>query len=138
MNRRGLTLVEVSIVITIMAILAMIALPSMKLTVKRGDELELKRVLRNTREAIDRYYKQQEEINGGGIEALNYPKNFEAMIEAKVLRTIPVDPIAGKAEWRFISSTDDILSKETNGDNLWDLRSLSEDTAINETLYSSW
>ena len=138
MNKRGFTLVEISIVIVVMSILAMVALPSIKLTVKRRDEMELKRVLRKTRDAIDRYWKDQDKINSRGLDALKYPKDLETLVDKKYLRNIPTDPITGKKEWRFISSTDDKDSKVTNGDNVWDLRSTSEELAINGSKYSEW
>jgi len=138
MNKKGLTLVEVSIVVVIMSILAMIALPSVQLSVKRGDEIELKRVLRKTREAIDKYWENQNKITPGGIDGLKYPKDLQTLLDNKILRNLPVDPMTGEGEWHFISSTDDKDSKETNGDNIWNLRSISEDLAIDGTEYSTW
>ena len=138
MKDRGFTLIEVSIVMVVMSILAMVALPSVKLAVKRRDEMELRRVLRNTREAIDRYWRDKDRVSPGGIDALKYPKSLQVLVDEKYLRVIPIDPMSGKREWRIISSTDEPDSEETNGDNVWDIKSLSEGVAIDGSKYSEW
>lgn len=54
------------------------------------------------------------------------------------LRGMPVDPITGKAEWDFRSSYDAPDSTSWGGENLFDVRSKSKDTALNGEKYSDW
>ncbi|MFN2498953.1 MAG: prepilin-type N-terminal cleavage/methylation domain-containing protein [Pyrinomonadaceae bacterium] len=54
------------------------------------------------------------------------------------LRSIPVDPITGKAEWDFRSCYDNIDSNSWGGENVFDVRSKSKDVALNGEKYSDW
>ncbi|HEX3281769.1 MAG TPA: type II secretion system protein [Pyrinomonadaceae bacterium] len=54
------------------------------------------------------------------------------------LRSIPVDPITGKAEWDMRSCYDSIDSSSWGGENVFDIRSKSKDTALNGEKYSDW
>ena len=54
------------------------------------------------------------------------------------LRGLPIDPITGKAEWEFRSSYDSPDSGSWGGENLFDVRSKSKDTALNGEKYSDW
>lgn len=137
-NRSGLTLVELAVVLTVLTIIAGVALPAVQMNVRRADELELKASLRTMRDAIDRCFRERDEISPGGIDALKYPKNLDQLVAEKYLRSIPRDPFTGTAEWRTISSTDDTESRESNEDNVWDVRSLSEEVGIDGTEVSQW
>ena len=54
------------------------------------------------------------------------------------LRGIPVDPITGKAEWDFLSCYDAPDGGSWGGENIFDVRSKSKDTALNGEKYSDW
>ena len=54
------------------------------------------------------------------------------------LRGMPIDPITGKAEWDFRSSYDAHDSASWGGENLFDVRSKSKETALNGEKYSDW
>lgn len=56
----------------------------------------------------------------------------------RFLRKIPVDPITGMAEWGFRSISDDPSSMSWGGSNVFDVYSLSMDTALDGTRYSDW
>lgn len=137
-SRRGLTLVELAIVLGVLSILAGIALPAVRMNVRRADELELRSSLRQMREAIDRCFRERDEASPGGIDALKYPASLAQLVEEKYLRSIPRDPFSGKAEWRTISSTDGPDSRESNGDNVWDVRSTSEELGLDGTPLAEW
>jgi general secretion pathway protein G len=138
LNRRGITLIEVAIVMVVLGIMASVALPAVRMSVVRSDELALKRELRQIREAIDRYFTDRDEESPDGIDALKYPPSLTELVEKRYLRRIPLDPMTNKAEWRLISSTDDPDSKVTNGDNVWDVRSLSEERSLDDQPYGEW
>ena len=54
------------------------------------------------------------------------------------LRAIPIDPTTGKAEWDFRSCYDTYDSTSWGGENVFDVRSKSKDTALNGERYSDW
>lgn len=54
------------------------------------------------------------------------------------LRSIPVDPMTGKAEWNLRSSYDAADASEWGGENVFDVRSKSEATALDGSKYSEW
>lgn len=54
------------------------------------------------------------------------------------LRGLPIDPMTGKADWEFRSSYDPADASSWGGENLFDVRSKSKDTALNGERYSDW
>ena len=54
------------------------------------------------------------------------------------LRAIPVDPMTGKAEWDMRSCYDDSDAGSWGGENVFDVRSKSKETALNGEKYSDW
>ncbi|HEV7903224.1 MAG TPA: type II secretion system protein [Pyrinomonadaceae bacterium] len=61
-----------------------------------------------------------------------------ALKKKTYLRKIPVDPITGKAEWGMRSCYDSPESGSWGGENVFDVYSLSQDTALNGQKYSDW
>jgi general secretion pathway protein G len=56
----------------------------------------------------------------------------------RYLRSIPVDPITGEAEWDLRSTYDAADASEWGGENVFDVRSKSKATALNGEKYSEW
>ena len=54
------------------------------------------------------------------------------------LRELPVDPMTGKADWKFRSSYQDKDSDNWDEVNVFDVRSSSDDEAMNGEKYSEW
>jgi general secretion pathway protein G len=54
------------------------------------------------------------------------------------LRNIPVDPMTGEASWELRSCYDAVDSGSWGGENVFDVRSKSKDTALNGEKYSDW
>ncbi|HKY30305.1 MAG TPA: type II secretion system protein [Pyrinomonadaceae bacterium] len=54
------------------------------------------------------------------------------------LRAIPVDPMTGKTEWDLRSCYDASDAGSWGGENVFDVRSKSRDTALNGEKYSDW
>jgi len=139
--KNGFTLIELVIVMVVLAILASVAIPLARVSVKKGKELELRQGLRIMRQAIDKYkenydkhlYKKEEEIDRSG-----YPKTLDELVEKKVLRRIPIDPFTGKADWITRSYTDDPESSMSDGKDVFDIISASEGVALDGTKYSEW
>ena len=54
------------------------------------------------------------------------------------LRSIPIDPMTGQADWEFRSCYDDPGAESWGGENIFDVRSKSRGTALNGEKYSDW
>jgi len=147
----GFTLLELVVTATVLMILASVAVPLARNGLKRQQELELRRDLREMRSAIDDYKKQaeQQKIKAPPVEANFYPESLEVLVEGvpatgslkrKVhfLRRIPVDPFTGKAEWGLRNSNDDANSTSWGGGHVYDVYSLSHGTGMNGIPYRDW
>ena len=143
----GLTLVELIICVAIVAILASAAIPIARFQVKREKERELRRDLWEMRDAIDRY-KDAADKGAMQIKAdsLGYPPDLETLVngvdiqdkKVKFLRRIPVDPMTGNTEWGLRSNQDDADSDSFGGQNVFDVHTKSQGTALDGTKYSTW
>ncbi len=143
----GLTLVELIITITIVAILASAALPIARFEVKREKERVLRRELWEVRDAIDRY---KDAADKGAFQtkadSFGYPPDLETLVngvtvqdkKVKFLRKIPTDPLMDSAEWGLRSNQDDADSDTWGGQNVFDLHTKSSGTALDGTKYSTW
>lgn len=143
----GLTLVELIVVVAILSVLATAAVPIARFQVKREKERELRRDLWEIRGAIDRY-KDAADKGAFQVKAdsLGYPPDLETMVKGvdvqgkkvRFLRRIPVDPMTGTAEWGMRSNQDDPDSDSFGGQNVFDVYSKSQATALDGTKYSTW
>jgi general secretion pathway protein G len=143
----GLTLVELIITVTIIAILATAALPVARFQVKRQKERELRRDLWEMRDAIDKY---KDAADRGGfqikVDSQGYPPDLESLVDGvdvqqkkvRFLRRIPVDPMTGSADWGLRSNQDDPDTDSWGGQNVFDVYSKSYGTAIDGTKYKTW
>ena len=152
MSRQGgFTLLELVVTATVLMILASVAVPLARNGVKRQQELELKRSLREMRLAIDEYKKQaeQQKIKAPPAEANFYPESLDILVEGvpvtgslsrkvKLLRRIPVDPFTGKNEWGLRNTRDDANSTSWGGGHVYDVFSLSQATGMNGIPYRDW
>ena len=151
----GLTLIEVIIAMTILAILASAVIPLAATTVRRTREIELRRSLREMRTAIDQYkidydraVKEKKIIPTLGD--TGYPKELEELVtgddwgdlypyKRKYLRRIPRDPFDANEEgWGLRSMADDPDSLSWGGDDVFDVYSQSTETGLDGTPYNTW
>jgi len=145
----GMTLLELIIACSILVILASAALPVARYSIVRGKESELRRDLREMKDAIDRYkdLADQQKIRVE-VGSENYPPDLDTLVkgvqvgtaEKKVrfLRKIPVDPMTGHADWGMRCVTDDPDSVSWCGKNVFDVYSKSQGTALDGSKYSDW
>jgi general secretion pathway protein G len=144
---QGFTLIELIVATAILAILTSMALPLARLTIKREREKELRYDLWQMRDAIDRY---KDAADRGAFQikvgSQGYPPDLDTLVNGvdvagkkiRFLRRIPVDPMTGKAEWGLRSMQDDPDSDSWGGDNVFDVYSKSEGTALDGTKYKEW
>jgi general secretion pathway protein G len=146
-GQQGLTLVELIVTVAILAILASAAVPLARFQVKREKEKELRYELWQMRDAID-HYKDAADKHAfmTKVDSQNYPPDLDTLVKGvdaqgkklKFLRRIPVDPMTGKPEWTMRSMQDDPNSDSWGGQNLFDVASKSQGTALDGTKYSDW
>ena len=144
---KGFTFIELLIVVAILALLASVALPLAEVTVQRNKEQDLRRTLREIREAIDAYKLAADE---GRIERQadksGYPPTLAVLAEGVAdkrtgqtlyfLRRVPRDPI-GESDWglRSYQSPPDAPQP---GDDVFDVYSRSADPGLNGIPYKDW
>lgn len=156
---KGFTLIELIVTITIVAILASVAMPMLQMSVQRSKENELRTNLRQIREAIDAYKKATDEGRiKKDIEETGYPPNLEILVNGvvdekdinknklKFLRKIPLDPMTSATD----KNTDDLpnnwglrsYASEANepeqGTDVYDVYSQSPQIGINGIAYAKW
>ncbi len=148
----GFSLLELIITLTVLSILVVAAVPLTRNNIKREREFELKKNLRDIRQAIDRYKTDCERGMIGPLDRkVNdecYPPNIETLVEGitppntnrkiRYLRRMPRDPMTGKDEWGTRSIQDDPKSESSSSDNVFDVYSKSSETALNGTKYKDW
>lgn len=152
---RGVTLVELVAVSAILLVMAAVTLPVANTMVKRQKELELRRSLREIREAIDRFQFDVQRYPGirtnylGVSNEEGYPEELKWLYEGvdtgqgakeviKYLRRLPVDPITGDVEWGTRSSRDRPDALFSDGINIFDVYSTSDKVGLNGVPYSEW
>jgi general secretion pathway protein G len=143
----GLTLVELIVTVAILAILASAVIPLTTFEVKRAKERELRYDLWQMRDAID-HYKDAADRNAfiTKLDSYGYPPDLQTLVDGvdvqgkkvKFLRRIPVDPMTGKDEWGMRAMQDDANSDSWGGQNVFDVFSKSDGTALNGTKYNTW
>lgn len=147
-RQRGVTLIEMIAVITILLILMGAAMPVMKVSIRRQREVELRRDLWEMRAAIDRY-KDAADRNAFQIKlgSEGYPPDLDTLVNGveitggkklRFLRRIPVDPMTGNTDWGLRSMQDDPQSDSWGGQNVFDVYTKSTGTALNDTKYKDW
>jgi general secretion pathway protein G len=139
--------VELIITVAIVAILASTALPIARFQVKRQKERELRRDLWEMRDAIDHY---KDAADKGAFmtkaDSMNYPPDLQTLVDGvevqtkkvRFLRKIPVDPMTGDTDWGLRSNQDDVDSTSFGGQNVFDVYSKSNGTALDGTKYTTW
>ena len=156
-DRPGFTLIEMIITLSLVAILALSALPLGKMAVKRGNEIELQRALRLMREAIDAYKKLADEKKIEVEEDTEgYPLTLEDLVKGvevqekdakgkagakktvKFLRRIPKDPMTDSYDWGLRSYQDDFDSDVWGEENVYDVYTKSQAVALDGTKYKDW
>jgi len=92
-NQSGFTLIELLVVVTIIGILAGIALVNVRGAQKKAQEAALRADLHEMRKAIDDYYADKQK----------FPGDLNELVP-KYLRKIPADPITKAVDWETVQN----------------------------------
>lgn len=148
-KQRGFTLVELIVTVTVVAILAGLAIPLARNSIVRQKEVELRRVLREMRVAIDRY---KEACDLGlidcGEDTGGYPPSLRILVDGaeltsaeggllRLLRRIPIDPMTNSTNWGTRSYQDSPGLAGGSGD-VFDVYTRSDEIAMDGTRYADW
>jgi general secretion pathway protein G len=164
----GVTLLELLVTMTIVVILASVAMPLSKVSKKRAQEIELRQHLRMIRSAIDAFkleWNRDGEVLLGPVCMKNkltckdvtspygYPKSLDVLLGVKLtgeeatlrgtttrryLRGMPLDPLTGKADWMLRCYKDQPKPSSWCGEDVYDVMTHSEAAALDGTKYQDW
>lgn len=159
---RGLSLIELVVTMTILGILAAGVMPLTRMAAQRSKEIELRRNLRTIRSAIDEFKKKCDKVPANAPPPENclpfgYPKTLDMLLEGadfggvkaekiKFLRRKIYDPFRPPENnsddmwgWNLRSSVDKFDSSNWGKEDVFDVYSMSEGTALDgKTKYSEW
>ena len=122
----GFTLLELMIVISIIIILAAVALPQYQKTIMHARETVLKDDLFRMRSLIDQYAADKGKL----------PQSLDDLVTAGYIREVPKDPITDEKDWN-VATGEDPYSTE-GGSGVTDVHSSSSDVSTEGTPYSEW
>lgn len=168
MKEEGLTLLEILVTMTIVVILASVAMPLSKVSTKRVQEIELRQHLRTMRSAID-MFKLEWNRDGDALigpvcvknkltckevtSPYGYPKSLDMLLGVKLtgeeatvrgttvrryLRVLPADPLTGKPDWVLRCYKDQPKPSGWCGEDVYDVMTRSEAAALDGTKYQDW
>jgi len=126
-RRRGFTFIELVMVITILGTLVAIAIPVYQAQIQASKEAVLVHNLATLRERIDQYKADRDA----------YPPSLAALVEARYLREVPVDPMTDRAEWEEVFAEFDSERPEQEP-GVSDVHSFSAGVSSNGNSYSEW
>jgi general secretion pathway protein G len=149
-KNRGFTLIELIVTVMIISVLVGLAVPLARNSIKREKEFALRAALREIRTAIDKY----KDASDRGfimvkVDTEGYPEKLQVLVEGvqmvgqvdkklKFLRSIPKDPMTNSTEWGQRSYQDDPKMNSFGGQNVFDVYTKSEGTALDGTKYKEW
>jgi general secretion pathway protein G len=125
-HSRGFTLLELMIVITVIIILAAIALPQYQKTILATREAVLRDDLSKLRTLIDQFAADRQKL----------PQSLDELVSAGYMRELPKDPITGQADWTVTTGDDPNSSSGEQG--VTDVHSSSSDVSSEGTPYNEW
>ncbi len=127
--RRGFTLLELMVVITIILVLVTLAVPSYQQSILLAREAVLRDNLYTLRSLIDQYTLDKKEA----------PQALEDLVAEGYLRSLPKDPITSSNEtWVEEFAEDVFLSPDQTMSGIVDVRSGSEEISLDGTPYNTW
>ena len=156
--QRGVTLVELLVVLAIISILAVTAIPFAENGAQRRREFELRENLRTLRTAIDAFHADWKDgdiaQNDAAASEDGYPVTLQVLVDGvsgssadvaflRYLRRIPRNPFVARAvdpdeQWLYIGYRDALDAARWNGLDVYDLRAKTEKLALDGSRIADW
>jgi len=137
-RQAGFTLIELIVVVTIIGILAGLAISNVRYAQQKAREAALRHDLFEMRKAIDDYYADKQK----------YPDSLQALVADHYLRSLPKDPITQRADWIEVqqpTDPNDPNAVDTSGDSsqvatpgVYDIHSAAPGVGLDGTPYKDW
>ncbi len=127
-RRRGFTLIELMMVISIILILVSIAAPIYKTAILHAHEAVLRDDLFTMRSLIQQYTLDKQKA----------PQSLEDLVSAGYIKQIPKDPFTGTADTWVTDQEDVLLSVDQQQPGIVDVHSGASGSSSEGTAYSSW
>jgi general secretion pathway protein G len=153
-GQAGYTFIELLVVSAIVMLLASTVMPLARVTATRQREVELRRALREIRTAIDKYKDAADTQQIASLEikagSEGYPADLQVLVDGvavqndatgrklKFLRRIPVDPMTHSTDWGKRSYQDEADATRWGGQNVFDVYTTFDGTALDGTKYRDW
>ena len=125
--KRGFTLVEMIIVVSIMLILISIGVPMYTKSIQRAKEAVLHDELFTMRQLIDEYT----------MDKLAAPQSLDDLVTEGYLRELPKDPFTNSRTWK-VDTEDTMKAADQTQPGIVDVHSLAHGTGFDGSAYSSW
>ena len=126
--RRGFTLVELMIVMTVITIIISLAIPMYQKSIVRAKESVLRNNLFTLRTLIDEYTFDKQKA----------PQALDDLVREGYLRQVPLDPITGSSQTWHVVMEDSVASVSQSEPGIFDVHSGATQTSLEGTAYSDW
>jgi general secretion pathway protein G len=124
----GWTLIELLVVLSLIMILASVAMSSHATSIRAAQEAALKTNLFRMREAIDQYYADKGQ----------YPASLDTLVSEGYMRSVPEDPMTrSRDSWTTIPAEPD-PGRPSAEAGVYDVKSTAEGTALDGTRFADW
>jgi general secretion pathway protein G len=124
----GFTLLELIVVMSIIAILATLAVPRFTAAIRSAREAVLREDLHVMRAAIDSYTMDKQKA----------PQSLDDLVQSGYLRVIPEDPMTHSRDTWVTDTSDAMYSLDQTEPGIDDVHSGSDETGSDGQPYSSW
>ncbi len=126
--QRGFTIIELLVVLSLIVILATIGMTQYKNSRTFASESVLRTDLFRMRDAIDQYYADKGQ----------YPSALDALVTDGYLRKLPDDPFTkSSTTWQAVPAEPD-PNNPTAEPGVYDVKSGSDQTALDGSKYADW
>jgi len=128
-TEQGFTLIELIVVMTIIIILAMVAVPAYTTQIKRSKEAVLRQDLHVMRQAIDQYTVDKQKA----------PQSLEDLVQSGYLKAIPSDPFTTRTDTWVTEQSDSYSSvDQTESGGMNNVRSGAGGLSTEGSVYQTW